>query len=673
MKGNECGPRVPLHSDPSVAPVRAGRSGGDGGKQAEPAGQADRGQGRDVPVLRGRSGVVRASGPEPGSGGTAAAVPGGSRAPWRRPRRAGYRVTVHLAVLAGYIGFGIAVTWPHASYLAGRLPDTRDAGSYVWDFWWMARSVDHLSNPWSTSYLAAPVGTQLGLHTLMPLPGVVMMPVTVLFGPSASYNLLSIVLPGLLSYTMYRVARLWLPSQIAAIAAGGFFGYSVIVEFWTWNHVNLAAGALFVPLAVEAAVRLRRRPGPGQAAMLGLVVGASVLVDQDSALMAAMAAAGALLPWLPGRRRPAGPAGRPIAARVLGAPRWARLLPLALAALVTAVVASPQLAAIADEIAVGGPAMPPDAISYRGGATLPDLIEPSPRVASLGLPVPHAPDFTTYGTVLTILAVAGLVFAWRQRTARGLALAWLGATVLAMGSTVNIGDRAYVPVAQAWHGVRLSSVMPYTWLVRTPGLASFRVPARLAEIGLVPAALLAGYAVNWLRGHAKPAMIAVLAAAAVEAGLSTPPGARTMPTDLPALDRPIAADHSASIVVDVPFGIRGGVGLLGAPFAPQAQVLATADGHRLAVANLSRIPPATDRGIRGQPFYAGLMTVQNGRYHFTAAHLQAAGQNARRMHVGWVLLWTQDRHLNHYLVATGFRLDYRADGVSVYRPAPASH
>src|SRR6266702_440553 len=261
MKGNECGPRVPLHSDPSVAPVRAGRSGGDGGKQAEPAGPADLGQGRDVPVLRGRSGVVRASGPEPGSGGTAAAVPGGSRAPWRRPRRAGYRVTVHLAVLAGYIGFGIAVTWPHAGYLAGRLPDTRDAGSYVWDFWWMARSVDHLSNPWSTSYLAAPVGTQLGLHTLMPLPGVVMMPVTVLFGPSASCNLLSIVLPGLLSYTMYRVARLWLPSQIAAIAAGGFFGYSVIVEFWTWNHVNLAAGALFVPLAVEAAPPARPRPG----------------------------------------------------------------------------------------------------------------------------------------------------------------------------------------------------------------------------------------------------------------------------------------------------------------------------------------------------------------------------------------------------------------------------
>ena len=60
----------------------------------------------------------------------------------------------------------------------------------------------------------------------MPLPGVLLAPVTILFGPSATYNLLAIALPGLLSYAMYRVARLFLPSQISAIAAGGFFGYS---------------------------------------------------------------------------------------------------------------------------------------------------------------------------------------------------------------------------------------------------------------------------------------------------------------------------------------------------------------------------------------------------------------------------------------------------------------
>ncbi len=622
----------------------------------------------------------------PGPLNDGAAEPGATAAPTAPPaapeaRAAAARwpagalrpVAVHLAVLLGYIGAGIALTWPHASYLAGRLMATRDTGCYVWDLWWMARSAEHLSSPWATSYLAAPVGTQLGFHTMMPLVGVVMLPVTALFGPTVSFNLLTIAMPGLLSYAMYRVARLWLPSQIAAIAAGGFFGYSVIVDYWAWVHLNLAAGALFVPLTLEAAVRLRRRPGPAQALILGLVIGASVLVDQDSALMAAMVAAAALLPWLLGRPTRPDPADASTAARILAAPRWKRLMPVGLAALAAGVVASPQLLAIAHEIKVAGPPATPNAIAYLAGARIPNVVEPSPRVTNLGLNIVHSPDFTTYGFVLSALAIAGLALAWRRRTARGLAIAWAGATVLAMGSAIKIGTSMYLPLAQVWHGVRLSTVMPYTWIVRTPGLASFREPARIAEIGLVPAALLAGFTVNWLRDHAAPALIIVLAAALAEAGLATPAGFGAMPAALPALDRPIAADHSGSIVVDVPFGIRGGAGLIGAPFAPESEVLATADGHPLAVANLSRTTPATARGIRGEPFYHALMRVQRGHYQFSAAQLEAAARNARQMDIGWVLLWTATPRLRHYLLATGFRFDYQASGVAVYRPAPARH
>jgi len=665
-----------VHSDPqpghqSPAPEQARRRWRGQSQQAGSTDLADTEEDRKGSQLEL---VSDSSGPaarELAANGTKPATPGKDGIVRRRPIGIRHPVAIHLAVLLGYIATGIAVTWPHATYLAGRLPYTRDAGTYVWNFWWIARSVEHFSNPWSTTYLAAPVGTELGLNALMPLAGVAMMPVTVLFGPSASYNLLCIALPGLVSYATYRVARLWLPSQVAAIAAGAFFGFSSLVDFWTWNHVNLAAGALFVPLALEAAVRLRRRPGPRQAVILGLVIGASVLVDQDSALMAAMLAAGALLPWLLGRPVPAGDADRSIAARVLSLPRWTRVIPLVLAGLVSAVVASPQLFAIAHEIAVGGPTTHPDAHSYRGGASLPNLIEPSQRVNDLGLPIPHSPGYATYGTTLTILAIAGLVLAWRRRRAWGLALAWLGATVLAMGSSLNIGTHAYVPVAQVWHSVQLSSIMPYTWLVQAPGLESFRVPARIIEVGLVAAALLAGYTVNWLRDHAPRVMIAVLAVAVLEAGLSTPQGLGTMPTAIPALDRPIAADHSGSIVLDVPFGIRGGVGMRGAPFAPESQVLATADGHPLAVANLSRIPPATDLGIHNQPFYADLMTVQNGHYYFTSEHLAEAASNARSMHIGWVLLWTSDPHIRRFLLATGFHFVYHAAGVSVYRPAPA--
>lgn len=593
----------------------------------------------------------------------AAEVPAGQPRPSALAR---HPVLTHLAVLTGYVGLGLAVTWPRVSYLTGRLPYTRDAGSYVWGFWWLVRSITHLSNPWTTSYLAAPVGTFLGLHTLMPLADVVMAPVTVIFGPSASYNLLCSVLPGLLAYVMYRAARLWLP-QLASIAAGGFFGYSSILDFWVWNHINLAAGALFVPMTVEAAVRLRRRPGPGQAVVLGVILGASVLVDQDSALMAAAVATAILLPWLFGRRRPPEPGDRSIGARVLSAHRWARLLPLALAVLVTGILATPQLLAIRDEIHRGGHPTPPSARDYLAGARFPNFIEPSPRLASFRLHILHSPDYTTYGVMLTLLAITGLVLTWRRPWAWVLALSWFAATVVAMGSCLRIGGHVYIPLAQRWHGARLSSALPFTWLVQTPGLASFRIPARVAEIGLVPAALLAGLAVNWLRQHAVPVLVAVLALAVVEAGLSTPPGQRSMPTAMPALDRPIAADRSGSIVVDVPFGIRGGVNLRGMPFAPQSQVLATADGHPLAVANLARIPLATDHGIRDQAFYADLMAVQKGYYYLTPAHWHDAAVNVRRMHVGWVLMWYRNRHVTAYLLRLGFRFAYRADGVSVYR------
>ena len=135
----------------------------------------------------------------------------------------------HLALLACYTAVGIAVTWPRATWLfEGKLQATRDAGVYVWDFWWMAHAVEHLSNPWFTRSIVAPSGVQLGYHALMPLEGVLMLPVTLLFGPSASYNLLSILMPGLMCYAAYRVARLWLPTQTGAVFAGAFFGLSSI-------------------------------------------------------------------------------------------------------------------------------------------------------------------------------------------------------------------------------------------------------------------------------------------------------------------------------------------------------------------------------------------------------------------------------------------------------------
>ena len=586
-----------------------------------------------------------------------------------------------LALVAAYIAAGIAVTWPRTGYLSGWLPAKGDVSSYVWDLWWVAHQVAHLGNPWFTASMAAPAGIPLGFDTTMPLAGLVMTPVTLTLGPAASLAALTALAPGLACYAMYRAARLWLRGQAGAIAAGGFFGLSTMLTFQDWYHLNLCLGALFLPMALEAAVRLRRRPGRRQAVIVGLVAGAAVLVNLETAVMAALLAAGVLADWLiRPRSRPRAPV--PAAA----GPAVRRRSCLTLAALVAAVTASPQLAAAAAQAAADGVAGR-DVHGYvRYTAGLPGLFAPSPRLGDLGLrslagvASAGAPGegIATYGVVLSVLALAGLAVSWRRRGARPLALLWLLGSLLALGPALRVGGRVFVPLRLTWDGAGVSALMPYTWLVRVPGLSGLREADRLALLGLVAAAMLAGSAVDWLRARARPLAVVAVALGLLEAGWAGSPGVGVMPAALPGLDRPIAADHSRSVVLDVPFGLRGGLGLYGTGIAPQALLLATADGHPRAVAYVSWVPRPTVAAVSAHSFYRGLVAAQR-RQRVAGRRLAAARADARRLGIGWVLVWpTPGRLITRaipdvirYLTATGFAFAYRADGVSVYRPSGA--
>jgi hypothetical protein len=518
-------------------------------------------------------------------------------------------VAGHLILLAAYLAAGIALTWPRASYLTGRLPQTRDVASYVWDLWWIAHQVTHLGNPWFTAKMAAPVGIQLGYDTTMPLAGLIMTPVTLAFGPSASFNLLTIAMPGLLCYVMYRAARLWLRSQTGAIAAGAFFGLSAMLAEQDWAHLNIVAGTLFLPMAVEAAVRLRRQPGRRQAIILGLVVGGCLLVNQESAVMAAILAALVLAGWL--ARRPAG----------------RRLVAVGVSGAVAVIVASPQLIAMIAQSVSGGNQVDPHLLavtSKKYGVSFSGLFAPAQRVGYYGLhhlaawsgssPQKEkiAEGMPMFGLTLTVLAVAGLAVSWRRRSAWQLAALWLGCAWLALGATFHYLIIQRVPFHEFWNGVWVSPVMPYTWVMRTPVLSSFREADRFAILGLVGAALLAGAAVEWLRYHARPLIAVAAVLGVLEAGSSYGQiiNGATMPTALAAVDRPIAADHSGSIVLDVPFGLRGGIPQYGKQMAQEAQVIATADGHPRSIAYTSWVPATTANGILGHAFYAQLLRAQ---------------------------------------------------------------
>src|SRR5262249_58452639 len=136
-------------------------------------------------------------------------------------------------------------------------------------------------------------------------------------------------------------------------------------------------------------------------------------------------------------------------------------------------------------------------------------------------------------------AVLGVIVSWR-RNAWPLALLWLTSAALALGSVLKLGTHTYTPFAEVWHGVHVSGIMPFTWFVQLPGMAGFREAARFTMLGVVPASLLAGAAVDWLRYHLASLLIPVLMLAALETGWAGNTAGGTLRPPRPARERPIA-------------------------------------------------------------------------------------------------------------------------------------
>jgi hypothetical protein len=159
--------------------------------------------------------------------------------------------------------------------------------------------------------------------------------------------------------------------------------------------------------------------------------------------------------------------------------------------------------------------------------------------------------------------------------------------------------------------------------------------------------------------------------AVLEMGWSGFPHRTTIPAAYPHLDLPIADDFSGSVVVDIPFGLRGGIPLYGSGVNARSLLMATADGHPRAISYTSWVPRHTTAGIRAHPFYARLNAAQHGR-DSTPRQLAAARRDARRTHVGWVIDWKpRTPEISRFLAGAGFRLDYTVSGVAVYRPVGA--
>lgn len=159
----------------------------------------------------------------------------------------------------------------------------RDAPQTDWYLGWTPYAVGQGRAPWTSAHLAAPDGVNLLWNTLLPLPGLLMAPVTATAGVLATHTLLAVLAFAGSATSMWWVAGRFATWAWARFAAGLLYGFSPYLVAQGAGHLNLSLVALpplVLLLAHELLVRQRVRPVLAGTA-LGLVALAQLLTTEE--------------------------------------------------------------------------------------------------------------------------------------------------------------------------------------------------------------------------------------------------------------------------------------------------------------------------------------------------------------------------------------------------------
>jgi len=139
-------------------------------------------------------------------------------------------------------------------------PESNDPQIFIWGLAWYPSAISHRLDPLFTSLVFAPGGYNLAWSTTVPAPALLMWPITVRFGPLASFNLLSLLTPILSAYTAFALCRHVSRATLPALVGGFVYGFSTYQRIES-DHLNLAL--TFVPplLVLLFSLRLENRVG----------------------------------------------------------------------------------------------------------------------------------------------------------------------------------------------------------------------------------------------------------------------------------------------------------------------------------------------------------------------------------------------------------------------------
>jgi hypothetical protein len=159
--------------------------------------------------------------------------------------------------------------------IIGRLSQTYMGGGtdpfcYIWAIAWWPYAIAHRINPLITHALWAPVGYDLVWGTDIPGPSLLIYPITRIFGPVVSYNILCLIAPSAAAITAFVLCRYECRGFWPALLGGYIFGFSPYVLCQMLGHLFLI---LIFPIPLAVYVTLLRIDGKiGRASfVIGLI------------------------------------------------------------------------------------------------------------------------------------------------------------------------------------------------------------------------------------------------------------------------------------------------------------------------------------------------------------------------------------------------------------------
>ncbi len=188
-------------------------------------------------------------------------------------------IVLHVAVAIGFAALAVVWSFPLVLHLSSHLPGggIGDNAIFLWNFWWMRTALASGTDFFHTTYLFAPAGADLTLHTHVALPAFV--GATLLRDTSVTTalnvtTLASLALNGFCAYLLaWRVVR----QRGAAILAGTIYATSPYIAAHLNGHFNLTTAWTIPLFALGAADAVRG--SLKWAVFAGVVLGATAYID----------------------------------------------------------------------------------------------------------------------------------------------------------------------------------------------------------------------------------------------------------------------------------------------------------------------------------------------------------------------------------------------------------